>query len=1047
MSFSIRSVAVLCLIAIAYVLWGASSCWAQAEMRTWHAASGKFSIEAELADIRDDKVQLKKADGTTTWVELQKLSLADIKFVQESLDQARHALRKKLDGGKDADTDTKGSPIPSKTIPTDEKVEEENTERLPGWEVDVESGNFRSPFSGMREVHLVLGQVSGHDLVFPATPSTWLAIKRIGGGGMNYQVANIRTGKMFDPFKTDGFSSQNALSPDGSIFATIDGFPAKVSLYSTSNGKKIKEFNPTEINTVSKTLFVSPQQLLILGQSQKGVGVLYDTKTGKASKSIDIDAGFATKFAISPNAKILAIPSNRNTVGIFDLKTGKKKSDLALIPAKGTGGLSITDLSFCRDGSELVVLGSSSTSELHAFSMKTGRSTARHVLSDQISSFCSNYSSYIGPPIESFSGNKGWVLYGMAIVDREKGGPIWSDDRNKGERGSPFRVLIDDNKQLGLVGDYSSMRFEVLSLPWSEISKSKETVEKGGTVEDAGLPAVISVKALSAAMIQTTLNPKLFSGERIASRKAAKPRPISIDKTFGLILQTHFASSEIAKCIAVPANYTSDKKSALVIDLDSGKVDRTLDASFATLVHGLSPDARWMATTTGKNNDRVDVFDVRAGKHVVGFRPSSDTGFMSRVQGVGFVGNDLLLTVTGDRQAVVWELPKVKPLYRFSTFGVGFRFPKSDRFFHRNEQGWIVRKASDGKIEGLLEGSKDDPSEFVQSAAILDDESACVALAGMDNNQKLIIWDLLTGKRKKEIAMSSVSSSIWSIGLDAQRRVTVFDTISKKQLQDISIPNAESLAWCNQDQILVKWNRKDASRFADPRTVSSKVYSLVSIVDERILWDYRMPNGAALDGGPQGQIWFTEQSTNGYSMVGFEIPTDETQKKIANAPAPKSLLAKGESLVVDVQVNISGDKLADSLFRDQAVASISQNLKSHGIESSDRAGVKLVVRIDQVIDHGRVGSKVPLKMLASCRLTDISNEVLWQRDKMVGAEKDENEKGVLAEDVRRKEWENVLVWLKQTIEPSTMYEKWYYRGLGESILSSAGEKLIDAKIK
>ena len=93
MSFPIRPVVIFSLMALSYGLWGASSCWAQSEKRTWHAASGKFSIEAELADIRDDKVQLKKADGTTTWVELEKLSLADIKFVQESLDQARQTLR------------------------------------------------------------------------------------------------------------------------------------------------------------------------------------------------------------------------------------------------------------------------------------------------------------------------------------------------------------------------------------------------------------------------------------------------------------------------------------------------------------------------------------------------------------------------------------------------------------------------------------------------------------------------------------------------------------------------------------------------------------------------------------------------------------------------------------------------------------------------------------------------------------------------------------------------------------------------------------------
>ncbi len=82
--------------------------------------------------------------------------------------------------------------------------------------------------------------------------------------------------------------------------------------------------------------------------------------------------------------------------------------------------------------------------------------------------------------------------------------------------------------------------------------------------------------------------------------------------------------------------------------------------------------------------------------------------------------------------------------------------------------------------------------------------------------------------------------------------------------------------------------------------------------------------------------------------------------------------------------------------------------------------------------------------MATCRLTDISDNVLWQREKVIDEQVSGNDgKPLLAENVRRAQWEKCLAWLGETIDPQTMVDKWYYRGVGESLVSSTGETLIE----
>lgn len=55
---------------------------AGAAVRTWTSANGKFSVKAEFVSVDDEKVCLKKADGTEINVPLEKLSEADQKFAK-----------------------------------------------------------------------------------------------------------------------------------------------------------------------------------------------------------------------------------------------------------------------------------------------------------------------------------------------------------------------------------------------------------------------------------------------------------------------------------------------------------------------------------------------------------------------------------------------------------------------------------------------------------------------------------------------------------------------------------------------------------------------------------------------------------------------------------------------------------------------------------------------------------------------------------------------------------------------------------------------------
>ena len=60
-------------------------------MRTWTDASGKFKVRASLAGVEDGTVRLRKSDGKTISVPLEKLSEADQQWVAKHASDAAPA--------------------------------------------------------------------------------------------------------------------------------------------------------------------------------------------------------------------------------------------------------------------------------------------------------------------------------------------------------------------------------------------------------------------------------------------------------------------------------------------------------------------------------------------------------------------------------------------------------------------------------------------------------------------------------------------------------------------------------------------------------------------------------------------------------------------------------------------------------------------------------------------------------------------------------------------------------------------------------------------
>src|SRR5262249_27320416 len=159
------------------------------------------------------------------------------------------------------------------------------------------------------------------------------------------------------------------------------------------------------------------------GGFREGVRVL-DPRSGAEIAKIDMEAPHSfQQFAISPGGTYLALcNSSGKGVQIFDVRNGERAGEVEAA-GDGRGFRAPSGLRFSADGQELAILFDSPKAALFCWSMKNGKIVAQHEFDRPLHEYVSGGSQ--GAAFDFIPGGKGWLLGGRAVVDREKGGPIW----------------------------------------------------------------------------------------------------------------------------------------------------------------------------------------------------------------------------------------------------------------------------------------------------------------------------------------------------------------------------------------------------------------------------------------------------------------------------------------------------------------------------------------------------------------------------------------------------------------------------------------------
>ena len=219
------------------------------------------------------------------------------------------------------------------------------------------------------------------------------------------------------------------------------------------------------------------------------------------------------------------------------------------------------------------------------------------------------------------------------------------------------------------------------------ISELQQRMARGETTEDAGLPSLTNpvagqVKVASETNVGTwKLNPDPAASSPHAS---LMKKPVQI-KSSGEVRGTRarlLIASDVARAAlhsgadrqSLPTGATGSLSSIDVIDLANGQRISTLGIDFPCAAIAISSDGTRVITRAGRTDHRLDVWDLDAQKHVVGWKPAitkwPETDelkqFMrngvKRITSAVFVDSDHVLTASSEA-AILWKLPECQAVY------------------------------------------------------------------------------------------------------------------------------------------------------------------------------------------------------------------------------------------------------------------------------------------------------------------------------------------------------------------------------------------------
>jgi WD40 repeat protein len=1019
------------------------------EGREWTSRDGKYTVEAELLSVNNGKAVLKRDDGSTVEVDLDRLSLSDLKYVQEAMDALKAlpgAVPRPEAGGRPP---TNGEPADLMTLPTPSVEEEEETEEPdpipePGspplamsntseWQVvpDPSAGGYElGPESKLTASVAVESRLPF--VAFSATPSPFVVLGQDAQSGRR-QIWDLRTGEVAGEIECAvGETDVWSLSPDGRHVAVSSReIHHRIDIWSFATSQIVQRIKLTEkYPTVGYLGFAGPKRIVV-GEVSTNCYRVYDVASGEQICQIHAKPDSnAASCVTSPGGNYVAIYSYPTGLAVYDTRNGHRAGRLPL-QEQGTGNPEA--MAFSQDGKELAGwFRSGSKAIFKIWDMSAGKCTVTHPFAEDPTRSLRG-SLFRGMQLDRLADGSGWLVAGAFVVDPDSGRVVWQDpDAANGRHRLP-RKILDADRIVGfrLEGKLTTLCF--IPLPKNALAASREAIAAGGDFADAGLPPITRIDVQDAkeltfadAVCKYLPNPIALPPEA-ATRTRVSLGPGEFD--VGRLFFSGPDAAVFALGQSMNASTASWKSSAPLphicqpYDLRTGQVASRFEIPFPTEMIDLSPNGKFGLFRIDNRQDRLDIWDLSNGQHIAGFRPFE--GELSRDRKVTcarFAGDDHVIAGTESERLGCYRIPEGRLVYSApSGTGriVGLTHDRRTLIVMSRRTPRLI-DASSGETIGTLEEVATERVLVPRQAAVSANGERLAEAYFYLGGHLLVVWDLVQGKK----------------------------------LLQLELPDdATGLAWCGTDHILLK-----------PAVDAGRSCPMISVLTGLVEWRYHIQDGKIVWASPDERVWYCSRKDPKapLELAAVTLPEPEVGDLLSQMEMPVPLVGPGTDVSVQTLFEkppqILPEGWSDLTALDDTIQDyFARELQKQKINVVARSPVRLLVGIKNERQDSSVRVRGPLGrsgtlLVASSRLVPYvtvldprGNPVWQQQGELAAPDATDTERppGMdAATHMKLKYWEAAVKWLRTVQIPCPIYDPSLQRGLGESTVGPDGTKIL-----
>ncbi len=743
-------------------------------------------------------------------------------------------------------------------------------------------------------------------VLYPSMPSQFVAVGLNENAQQYREVWNIATKRKLGRIEGIELDAEApiSLSPDGKYFAGFSDSDDVIGIWDIDKEEVLGTIPIGSTWGCEYLAFAAGNRLVFEDEDQLQIWSVPDLvlENYMPIEGWRHDAA----SSITPGGRYLAVSVDAAWEGIisfYDLTSGEDAGDIYLEHKGECQGTA-----FSEDGKYFAVMQDGFWGKgVSIFDVQTGEIIVEKQYAEEerltdISETISSHDRYHGPPLQWFPDGRYLLLYGRGVFDIRAAEIIATLPAAVFYHVRPLpgqRVAVIHEQDLELVPFELGDQFEA----------SGAALAAGGTFADAARPPLttasrggVNVVSLPELAIRWSAAP-----QSTTSLPTLDDNPIEVSG--GHVYRAVTSSGDDAK-VAIMYSAEPIETQWSVFDetpesipvriesynLKTGNAGREFELPFTTLLMAISPDGTRIATKSADGFDRIDVWSLDDGSHVLGFRPYQEMANQdgAAVDWCGFVGTDRLLTA-GSQKVTLWRLPACEAVYELPIGPMEpVLSPAGDYVAVCNADlgALYLVNTGNGEANGIVAFSPEDPGEI---AAVAFDPTGrkLAAVTRRMSGGEIVVVDLQTGEDVHRFP-SPVTGSV--------------------------------VQWAGDGHLLV-----DGA-------------SLISLSSETVCWGYQLPFGRHLVESPDGNHWYMSANNLGsaeYILKSVHMPHEEAVPTIDAAALQRIMLLEPGGQIA-MQLNIQ-EPPGSATFRQEVWDHLVAEFATANIQVVNQASIALIV--------------------------------------------------------------------------------------------------------